>query len=209
MKNLVLAIITATALLASAAAQNQHDHSKSPDMKDCPMMQAGDQQKTGAMDADKCPMHAEHMKAGDAAAHQHGDDYAAMNSRGNEGMGFDQAKTTHHFLINKDGGIIDVQANSADDQRSVAAVRQHFQHIAHAFASGDFSIPMFVHDQAPPGVATMQKLKGAIQYRYEQTAAGARVVISSKNAEAIAAIHDFLDFQITEHRTGDPLSKTN
>jgi hypothetical protein len=30
------------------------------------------------------------------------------------------------------------------------------------------------------------------------------VVISSRNAEAITAIHEFLKFQITDHQTGDP-----
>jgi hypothetical protein len=30
-------------------------------------------------------------------------------------------------------------------------------------------------------------------------------VISSANAEAVTAIHEFLKFQITEHKTGDPL----
>jgi hypothetical protein len=30
-------------------------------------------------------------------------------------------------------------------------------------------------------------------------------VISSANAEAVTAIHEFLKFQITEHQTGDAL----
>ena len=32
-----------------------------------------------------------------------------------------------------------------------------------------------------------------------------RVLISSRNPEAVAAVHEFLKFQITEHQTGDPL----
>src|SRR5580698_5275640 len=31
------------------------------------------------------------------------------------------------------------------------------QHIAEAFQSGDFDIPMFVHDTVPPGVPEMKK----------------------------------------------------
>jgi len=161
-------------------------------------------------DMKDCPLHAQHMKeASSPAQHAHGadsSDLEAMNRRGNEGMGFDQAKTIHHFLIANDGGSINVSAKSTDDGDSITAIRQHFQHIAQAFAAGDFSIPMFVHDQPPPGVAQMQKLKADIQYRYQPTANGARVVISSKRPEAVAAIHQFLDFQIKEHRTGDPAS---
>ena len=113
-------------------------------------------------DMKDCPLHAQHMKeASSPAQHAHGadsSDLEAMNRRGNEGMGFDQAKTIHHFLIANDGGSINVSAKSTDDGDSITAIRQHFQHIAQAFAAGDFSIPMFVHDQPPPGVAQMQKL---------------------------------------------------
>ena len=73
------------------------------------------------------------------------------------------------------------------------------------FSQGNFSIPMFVHDQTPPGVETMKQQKGAITYKYEQTERGGRVRISTGNGEALKAIHEFLRFQIQEHQTGDPL----
>jgi hypothetical protein len=128
-----------------------------------------------------------------------------MEHRGNQGMGFDQQKTTHHFLLRKDGGAIQVTANSAADKSSTEEIQMHLRHIAGAFQSGDFNIPMFVHDQTPPGVATMKKLKDQIKYKYEPAENGGRVVISSANAEAVTAIHEFLKFQITEHKTGDTL----
>jgi hypothetical protein len=128
-----------------------------------------------------------------------------MQKRGEAGMGFDQERTTHHFLLTKNGGIIQVNANSAADKESVAQIRMHLQHIRHAFESGDFNIPMFVHDQTPPGVPTMTRLKDRIRYKYEPMDNGGRVVISSGNSEVVTALHDFLKFQIREHRTGDPL----
>jgi hypothetical protein len=128
-----------------------------------------------------------------------------MEKRGDQGMGFAQNKITHHFLLRKDGGAIQVTANSADDKTSKEEIQMHLHHIAQAFKSGDFNIPMFVHDQTPPGVSTMTKLKDQIHYRYESAQNGGRVVISSANADAVAAIHEFLKFQITEHQTGDAL----
>ena len=53
----------------------------------------------------------------------------------------------------------------------------------------------------------MMKLKDQIHYRYEQTETGARVIISSENADAIEAVHEFLRFQIKEHKTGDALEE--
>jgi hypothetical protein len=128
-----------------------------------------------------------------------------MEHRGNQGMGFDQDKITHHFLLRKDGGAIEVTANAADDKTSKDEIQMHLHHIAQAFKSGDFNIPMFVHDQTPPGVDTMTTLKDQIKYKYEAAENGGRVVISSANADAVKAIHEFLKFQITEHKTGDAL----
>jgi hypothetical protein len=120
-------------------------------------------------------------------------------------MGFAQTKTTHHFRLTKDGGQIEVEANDATDTTSRAQIRTHLKHIAAAFAAGDFDIPMFVHAQTPPGVPAMQRLKAAISYTYEDTPRGGRVRIAAKDADANAAVHEFLTFQIKEHQTGDAL----
>ena len=153
-----------------------------------------------------CPLHAQHMAAQQQFSppdHGSDHDFAAMQKRGDEAMGFDQEKTTHHFLLTEDGGRIEIQANSANDREDIANIRKHLQHITNAFAGGDFSIPQQVHDQIPPGATAMQQLKSKIAYRYQELPNGAAVVISSQDGQAIQAIHDFLSFQITEHRTGD------
>jgi len=126
-----------------------------------------------------------------------------LDQRGEQGMGFNQKSTTHHFLLKDDGGIIQVTANSAEDRAAVDQIRKHLQHIAREFQSGDFNIPMFVHDQTPPGVQLMKKLNNQISYTYAEVENGGRVEISSQQPEAVAAVHEFLKFQITEHRTGD------
>jgi hypothetical protein len=51
----------------------------------------------------------------------------------------------------------------------------------------------------------MKLLKADIHYRYEEIPAGGKVRIESKDPVALAAIHDFLRFQITEHGTGDSI----
>ena len=128
-----------------------------------------------------------------------------MNKRGDHVMGFDHTKTTHHFRLLADGGSIEVAANSIQDKESRDQIRMHLGHIAKMFAAGNFKAPMLIHDQIPPGVPTMQKLKNDIQYNIEETEQGARIRISTNSPEALHAIHDFLRFQITEHKTGDSL----
>jgi len=65
---------------------------------------------------------------------------------------------------------------------------------------------MLVHSETPPGAEVMQKLKAEISYKYQETERGALIRISTTNADALNAVHDFLKYQITEHMTGDPLA---
>ena len=130
---------------------------------------------------------------------------AKMNERGDHVMGFDHTKTTHHFRLLPDGGSIEVAANSPQDNQSRDQIRMHLGHVAKMFAAGNFNAPMLIHDQVPPGVPTMQKLKSDIQYTFEETEQGARIRISTKSPEALKAIYEFLRFQIKEHKTGDSL----
>ena len=128
-----------------------------------------------------------------------------MNERGDHVMGFDHTKTTHHFRLLADGGSIEVGANSPQDTEAREQIRMHLGHIAKMFAAGNFKAPMLIHDQVPPGVPTMQRLKSDIQYKFEETEQGARIRISTISPEALQAVYDFLRFQIKEHKTGDAL----
>jgi len=128
-----------------------------------------------------------------------------MNQRGDHVMGFDHTKTTHHFLLQEWGGSIEVTANSPDDAASSEQIRMHLKHIATMFAEGDFNAPILIHDQTPPGVSVMKELKGEIKYDYAEIDRGAAVRIVTKNPTALKAIHEFLRFQIKEHKTGDSL----
>lgn len=144
----------------------------------------------------QCTMHEDHSN------HQ-----AGVNERGDHAMGFDHTKTTHHFLLRENGGIIQVTANDPKDTESRDQIRMHLSHIAMMFSQGNFEIPMIIHDQVPPGVPVMKEKKAEIKYAYEDQDSGARIVISTSNDEARSAIHDFLRFQITDHQTGDPLTQ--
>jgi hypothetical protein len=128
-----------------------------------------------------------------------------VDERGDKGMGFNHQLTGHHFYLFPDGGGIEVEARDSKDAKSQDAIRTHMSMIAAMFAEGNFSIPMFVHNTVPPGVEKLKLLKKEITYTAENTPLGAQVRITTKNSEAIKAIHEFLRFQIEEHRTGDSM----
>ncbi len=134
------------------------------------------------------------------------DHLASVHEHGAQAMGFSQTATTHHFRLTNDGGVVEVTANDAKDAATQEKIRMHLQHIAQAFKAGDFSAPRETHQQTPPGAEDMMQLKDHINYKYEEIPAGGRVVISTNDAIALRAVHEFLSFQIEDHQTGDPVN---
>ena len=133
------------------------------------------------------------------------DHHGSSDQRGATVMGFDQALTTHHFLLFTDGGAIEVSVNDLADTKNRDAIRSHLPHIAMMFGEGNFDAPMLVHDSKNvPGTKLMTERKDVIRYQYVETAKGGRVDIVTSDPAALAAVHQFLKFQIAEHKTGDP-----
>jgi hypothetical protein len=128
---------------------------------------------------------------------------AALHATMMKNMGMMQhtMPAAHHFDDLSDGGRIELQSDT-DDTASVAQIRRHLQEIAKAFAAGDFSTPAFVHAQEVPGTKVMAAKRSAITYTYHQLPRGGEVRIVTSDAEALAAIHDFLAFQREDHRAG-------
>ena len=71
------------------------------------------------------------------------------------------------------------------------------------FSEGEFDAPMLIHEKVAPGVPVMKELKAAIRYDFQPTERGGSVLLSTKNARALEAVHQFLRFQIEDHKTGD------
>ena len=129
-----------------------------------------------------------------------------MKKRGAVAMGFDQDKVSHHFHLTPTGGIIDVSVNQNADAETRKQIRDHLRTISQEFAEGVFTSPVATHAEVPPGVSVMRDRKARITYAYEETPAGARVIISTTDRTARTSVHQFLKYQIREHATGDPLS---
>lgn len=142
-------------------------------------------------------------KAAEQKTMDHDSHTKMVNEQGDKAMGFSHEKTTHHFRLFDDGGAIEVTANSAQDTESRDQIRKHLGHIAQMFSSGNFDAPMLTHGKVPPGVPVLQKLKAEVSYTFAEIENGGRVRIKTSNSEALAAIHEFLRFQISDHQMGD------
>jgi len=148
-----------------------------------------------AQTATTCPMHDQ------SASDQHA---AGVAMRGDHAMGFSHETTAHHFTLLSDGGTIEVDTRADRDDATRDQIRTHLTHIAAMFSANDFDVPMFIHDTVPAGVPTMKEKHDAITYTFQPTDRGGLVRITTHDPDALKAVHDFLNFQIVDHRTGDP-----
>jgi hypothetical protein len=126
---------------------------------------------------------------------------AGVDHRHDETTGMAAETSVHHFDLTSRGGVIRLESADAADDAGRDQAREHLAQVAQSFAAGDFSMPMFIHGQVPPGASAMARLRDAIRYRYEPTDRGGQITIDTSNREARKAIHDFLRFQIRDHRT--------
>ena len=130
--------------------------------------------------------------------------FAALQQRGGTAMGVDQYTSQHVFEPFPDGGRIVLQRKELEsDSVGTETIRAHMRTIAAAFSKGDFALPGFVHATSNvPGTAVMRELRADIMYSPRDLPGGGEVLISTKNPQAVAAIHEFLAFQRMDHRAG-------
>jgi hypothetical protein len=132
------------------------------------------------------------------AAQSRDTSYAAMQARGKMAMGVDQNASRHVFDDLTDGGRIELQADAADST-AIGAIRAHLETVASAFQAGDFSTPGFVHSGTVPGTDVLTAKRSAITYQFAPLARGGEIRITTRDPEALHAIHQFLAYQRREH----------
>ena len=126
--------------------------------------------------------------------------FTALQQRGADvrAMGVDQYTSTHRFDALPDGGRVELQRD-ADDSAGTAQIRRHLRAVAAAFRAGDFRTPLFVHATDVPGSEVMAAKRGVIAYRVNDLPRGAELRITTRDPDALRAVHTFLAFQRREH----------
>jgi hypothetical protein len=126
-------------------------------------------------------------------------EFAALRERGERVMGVDQSTSAHVFEDLPDGGRVVLDRADATDTAAIKTIRAHMRDIATAFRAGDFAKPFEVHAQTVPGTAVMTAKRDAISYEVLDRPTGGEVRMKSTDPAAIAAIHEFLEFQRQQH----------
>jgi hypothetical protein len=147
-----------------------------------------------AQDHQGCPMHDAHRAA-------------QVDRRHQEATGLPSDGIKHHFLLSADGGSIQLEVKDPARTDDRDRVRAHLRALTRSFSAGDFAMPERIHGRIPPGAEVMKGHQDAIRYTFAETPDGGKVTIATTVAAALAAVHDFLRFQIDDHGTGDPIHR--
>jgi hypothetical protein len=137
----------------------------------------------------------------DASAESSDSAFRAVQSRGAQVMGVDQYTSAHVFEPLPNGGRIVLQ-REVNDSAGTATIRAHMADIAGRFSRGDFSLPGLVHARAVPGTDVMAARRSLIRYVADTLPRGGEVRIITSDSLAIAAVHEFLAFQRSDHHAG-------
>lgn len=152
------------------------------------------------MSLTSAPLLAQHDKH--PPAQKNDSAFRALQQRGKAVMGVDQYTSSHVFESLADGGRIELQRD-VDDSTGVRVIREHMREVARRFAAGDFSFSEAVHaNHEIPGVAALRAAREAVRYSYRELPRGGEVRLTSSDERLVKAIHEFLAFQNSDHRTG-------
>jgi hypothetical protein len=208
---IVLAMVLGLLLAVAGAAQDSSDPDvpvlkRRPQPNESAPDSAGSGESQGSAPQGQAPDSSQpdtSEPAAPAEAAPNPDRHADVRRRGADAMGFSQQDTSHQFLLTRSGGLIRITVNDPDNTEEAGQIGIHLRQVAAQFARGDFSAPQLTHGTTPPGTAQMRQLRSRITYTAHGIQDGAELIISSQDQKAITAIHQFLQFQIEDHQTGD------
>lgn len=110
----------------------------------------------------------------------------------------DQAR--EGFAKTDDGGIMHIAAKPGSDSKQIELIQQYLKQTAAEFSKNDFSSTERFHGTNMPGLARMKAAKpGAIKYQYKALPDGAEILFSTRSAQLLSALHDWIEAQIREH----------
>ncbi len=116
-------------------------------------------------------------------------------------MPFALAATTHFFAKTIDGGLQRVVVKDAKNVEQIRLIRAHLRDLQARFQRGDFSGPSRIHGPNMPGIETLKSANpGAIVFVYRDVDGGAEIAYHTTDATLIAALHTWLDAQLSDHR---------
>lgn len=109
-------------------------------------------------------------------------------------------QTKQMFTRTVHGGVLHVEAKSADNTEQIKLIQRHLLKMSNDFRKGDFSDTERIHGANMPGLAALKKARPyEIKFEYKALPLGAQIHYSSEVTPLVRALHEWIDAQKKEH----------
>lgn len=122
-----------------------------------------------------------------------------VREMGSHVMPFSLGETTHIFKQLPDGGVEQVLVKDPSNKDQIALIQMHLEYETNNFRQGNFKDPITIHGENMPGVADLSNRAADVVFTYNALPNGAEIIYTSKDPDAISAIHTWFDAQATDH----------
>ncbi len=125
-----------------------------------------------------------------------------------EPIHYDRDRVVHHFYLYPDGGMMTLTVTDPSDAETRKAVRAYVQRVSQLMVVGNLTRLREQFGDGVPGlnrIAEARGRKATITVHSSTPDEGSQIIFSTSDAAALEGLHDFLRFQITDLKTGDPL----
>lgn len=86
-----------------------------------------------------------------------------------------------------------------DDSDQIALIRQHLQHEAEMFRTGNYSDPIKLHGADMPGLKELKEGAARIKVTYAALPSGAEIIFETTDLHLLTAVHRWFGAQLSEH----------
>jgi len=116
----------------------------------------------------------------------------------------DESKIQRHYWLLKNGGAIEMVCKEPCDNSTQTAIQNYLDSLTKAFEKGSFDSEFVSGVSTPESLATLRKLRDEITFSAANSEVGYSLRMLTVNPQARDAIYDFLRYEITNRKTGDP-----
>ena len=90
-------------------------------------------------------------------------------------------------------------ALDTNDTETIDQIKNHVLDIQRDFSNGNFTKSFFIHAEEVPGTKVMAENKDLIKYSTEDLGNGSILFLDTKDDEVINVIHEFMNYQRSQH----------
>lgn len=117
----------------------------------------------------------------------------------------DESKIERHYWLLKNGGAIEMICKAPCEDATQKSIQNYLDSLSKSFEKGAFDAEFVNGASAPEALATLKKLRDEVTFHAAPSSeVGYSLRMLTVNPQARDAIYEFIRYEVTNRKTGDP-----